>query len=61
MVIKIIGDDVLELGVSAGANIAGDTVAIFVHNEENIGAIEIFPKALISTNEAFGIGVVIFC
>ena len=59
VMIEIIGDDVLEFGIGAGANIAGDIMTVFVHDKENVGAVEISPEAFVGTKETFGISAVI--
>lgn len=58
MVVEIISNDVLEFGVSTDTNVAVDIMMVFVHDEEDIGAVEILPEALVGAEEAFGIGAV---
>lgn len=58
VMIEIVGNDMLEFGIGAGADIAGDIVAIFIHDKENVGTVEIFPEAFVGAEETFGIGTV---
>lgn len=60
MVIEIISDDMLEFGIGTSADVTSNAVVVFIHDEEDIGAVEVFPEAFISAEEAFGVGAVAF-
>lgn len=58
VMVEVISNDVLEFGIGASTDIAGDIVAVFVHDEENIGAVKILPKAFVGAKETLGISTV---
>lgn len=60
VMIEIVRNDVLEFGISAGADVTDGVATIFVHDEEDVSAIEIFPEAFVSADETFGVGAVVF-
>ena len=51
-----IGDNsISELGEGAGANVTTDVVFVFVHEEENVGAINILVEGDVNVGEIGGI------
>ncbi len=58
VMVEVISNDVLEFGIGASTDIAGDIVAVFVHDEDNIGAVKILPKAFVGAKETLGISTV---
>lgn len=58
MMVEIISNDVLEFGIGASTDIAGDIVAVFIHDKEDIGTVKIFPEAFVGAKETLGISTV---
>lgn len=56
--VKVTNNGVSELGDGAGADVAFDTVFVFVHEEEGVGLVEVLIELLVEFGHALGIGCV---
>ncbi len=57
-VVEVVDDDISEFGDGAGADIAADIVFVFIHEKENVGAVEILVKRSINIGDFGGVIVV---
>lgn len=49
--IEVANDDISKFGNGAGADIAFDTIFVFVHKEESISLIEVLVETLVNVGE----------
>lgn len=57
--VQIADDDVSELGDRAGADVTFDAVSVFVHEEVDVSAVEVFIEAFVEVGKMGGVIVVV--
>jgi len=59
VMVEVVSDDMLELGIGASTDVAGNIMTVFIHNEEDVGAVKVLPEALVGAKETFSVSAVI--